>query len=154
MRKNKMKSKNKLGIKFLSVFVPRKKIKITKDNIAPVLKEHFSNLGYIDRECMWVVMLNDSCHLLGIDLVSVGSDNQTRFTAKELFRRSILKGASNLIVVHNHPALSTEPSKEDKEILGIIVKMAATLGMQIEASVIISGDEVRVMLVKKEEKKP
>ena len=69
-----------------------------------------------DRECFWVLHLNSGNKIIEKELVSMGTVNSSLVHCREVFKKSIVFGATSIITVHNHPANHAQPSKEDKMI--------------------------------------
>ena len=45
--------------------------------------------------------------------MSIGAVNQTIAEPRELFKASILSNAAQMLMMHNHPSGSLEPSRQD-----------------------------------------
>ena len=67
-----------------------------------------------DREGFAVALLDTKLKLIGVNLVSLGSLNQTVIRAPEVFKSAILANAANLILGHPHLSGDTKPSVEDR----------------------------------------
>ena len=112
----------------------------------PVIKspiDVFHRLGeemrYLDRENFNVVMLNTKNHVLGVEVISVGSLNASLVHPRELFKRAILKSAAGVILVHNHPSGDPQPSEEDKLVTCRMVEAGKIIGIEVLDHIII-GD--------------
>jgi DNA repair protein RadC len=67
----------------------------------------------LDREHFRVLMLNTRHEILDIVEVSVGGLSSAPVHPREVFKEAIRCSAAAVIVVHNHPSGSTEPSRDD-----------------------------------------
>lgn len=74
----------------------------------------------LSHELMWqrkerfaVVLLDVKNQLLGTQVISIGTATETLAHPREIFREVIRQGATRVIVAHNHPTGSVEPSPED-----------------------------------------
>jgi len=47
-------------------------------------------------------------------IITIGTDNQTLFSEKELLKEAIKENAQGIIIAHNHPSGECYPSREDK----------------------------------------
>lgn len=77
----------------------------------------FANDNKIDlKEFFWVLLLDNANNVLGISEVSIGSSSKTIVNVKEIIQLAIKANASGVIVAHNHPTGTLNPSKCDIEI--------------------------------------
>ena len=68
--------------------------------------------GLRHEEC-WVLFLSSSNRLLAKECLSRGNDASTSVDTKRLARRAVEKGASGVILVHNHPSGNPTPGAAD-----------------------------------------
>ena len=68
-------------------------------------------LAYYDREVMCVLNMKTNGQVINMNIVSVGSIRSALVSPREVF----LANAANVILVHNHPSGSVEPSREEKD---------------------------------------
>jgi DNA repair protein RadC len=93
-----------------------------------------------DREHFVSLYFNSARSLIGIHTVSVGTLNASLVHAREVFKVACIIGAASIIVSHNHPSGSVEPSREDIEITRQLVKAGKILGIPVDDHVIVTGD--------------
>jgi len=67
----------------------------------------------------------------GCRVVSVGLVNQSQVHPREVFADPITDRASAVIVAHNHPSGSLEPSREDLEITRQLKAAGEILGIRL-----------------------
>jgi DNA repair protein RadC len=60
-----------------------------------------------------VVFLDVKHRIMGKKVLSIGTATETLANPREIFREVIRQGATRMIVAHNHPSGSLEPSPED-----------------------------------------
>lgn len=75
-----------------------------------------SDMQYFETEQFVVLSLNDDHELIGKDIVAAGTNKSCPVSIREVFMAASKHNASKIIVAHNHPTGSIEPSKEDKMI--------------------------------------
>ncbi len=92
-----------------------------------------------DREMLLSVMLTSKNHLIGVETVSIGSINATIITPRDIFKSAILANAVSIIVCHNHPSGSLEPSGSDIEITKHLIKAGELLGIKVLDHLIVSN---------------
>ncbi|MBR2211314.1 MAG: DNA repair protein RadC [Fibrobacter sp.] len=77
------------------------------------LESKLSFLKYENQEHMVLVTLNSSNEVINVHELTTGLVNQTLVHPREVFVRAIEDRAVSVILVHNHPSGSSEPSRED-----------------------------------------
>ena len=91
------------------------------------------------KEAFVVLVLNTRSRIIGHNLITLGLVDQCLVHAREVFRNAILYGASRIILAHNHPSGSPEPSREDIKITGTLVKAGKIIGIEIIDHIIIGN---------------
>ena len=92
-----------------------------------------------DKEHFWVIGLTTRNVVKYIELVSLGSLNQTIANPREVFRTAIMQGVCSIIAVHNHPSEDTKESPEDKIITKQLVEAGKIIGIALLDHIIIGG---------------
>jgi DNA repair protein RadC len=64
-----------------------------------------SEMRFLDRESLRVVLLNAKQHLIKVATVSQGTLNEAPAHPREIFKPVITHSAYSFILVHNHPAV-------------------------------------------------
>lgn len=90
-----------------------------------------------DAEHFWVISLKSNNCVICIELVSIGSLNNTCTHPREVFRRSIINGAASIIVGHNHPSGETTPSTEDRQFTKRLKEVGEIVGIKLLDHIII-----------------
>ena len=94
--------------------------------------------GKADRECMWVLHLNQRSKLIEKELVSMGTINAAIVRPREVFKKAILNSTVNIITVHNHPSGDSEPSEDDIKIWNQLRNAGEIIGIPILDNLIIT----------------
>jgi len=94
----------------------------------------------IDRECVWVLHLNNQSKVMKKELVAMGTGNTAQIAGREIFRRAIIEGATSIIMVHNHPSGSSEPSEADKVVSARIRDAGKLIGIKLMDFMVIAKD--------------
>lgn len=102
-----------------------------------------ADMGPIDVERVRVLYLNARNMLIRDELVSEGSIDQSAIYVREVIKRALELGAAAIILVHNHPSGSPEPSRHDIAITRDIAEAAAKLGIVVHDHIIIGGSDYR-----------
>lgn len=114
----------------------------TADKLKKLLIEYFS-LYKDEKERFITMMFDTKLKLIGVNLVSVGSINNVPAHPREVFRPAILTGARSIIVAHNHPSGSTEPSSEDIGLTRRLISAGELIGIELNDSFIVSTSRGR-----------
>lgn len=74
------------------------------------------DLMWQQQERFAVVMLDVKNKLIATQVITIGTATETIAHPRDIFREVIRQGATRVIVAHNHPTGSVEPSPEDIEL--------------------------------------
>jgi len=99
----------------------------------------FDSLNERDVEQFIALHLDAGNRVRSIHVVSTGTINASLVHSREVFRAAIINGAARLIVLHNHPSGSPEPSKEDVSITERLVKAGEIIGIKVLDHIIVTG---------------
>lgn len=92
------------------------------------------------EEKVYVLALNTSGHLTGVCEVSHGSVSMSLFPVREICQKALLLGAVKVVLTHNHPSGSLDPSKEDVESTKKVKKALETVGIHLDDHIIVSQE--------------
>lgn len=107
------------------------------DALAPILKE-LESVRFKEAERFVCVTLN-SCHkIIGVYVVSQGLVNRTLVHPREVFRPAIMDNATAIIIAHNHPSGSLEPSAEDKDVTRRMKQAGDIIGIKVLDHIIVA----------------
>jgi len=90
------------------------------------------------REHFVALYLNASHQVAAYSIVSIGSANSAPVAPRELFQRAVLTGAISMVVAHNHPSDSTDPSSEDRAVTKRLREAGQLLGIAVLDHVIVT----------------
>ncbi|MEL6529541.1 MAG: DNA repair protein RadC [Pseudomonadota bacterium] len=103
------------------------------------------DMAHLTVERVRVLYLDTKNRLIDDHHVGDGSIDEASIHPREVIRRALDLGASALILVHNHPSGSPEPSRADIQITSRIAEAGRLLGVTVHDHVII-GREGHVSL--------
>lgn len=92
------------------------------------------------KEHFWVIGLAASSKILYIELVGLGSISAAIINPLEVFNLAVLKKSPRIVLVHNHPGETLEPSQEDIEITKNIVEGGKILGIAVLDHLLITTE--------------
>ncbi len=108
----------------------------TPNKIADYL---YSKIGLSQNENFYVLYLNAKCDVIGTELLFIGGCNQCTVDIPLLFKKAIVNGATNIIIAHNHPSGSPNPSLEDNNITKAIRTAGDMLKVNLLDHVIVGS---------------
>ncbi len=103
------------------------------------------DMAHLTKERVRILYLNTRNMLILDDHLGDGSLDEAAIHPREVIRRALDVGAAALILVHNHPSGSPEPSRADIQITHRIAEAGRLLGVTVHDHVII-GREGHVSL--------
>ena len=98
-----------------------------------------------DREHFRAVLLNTRHEVLEVTTVAVGGLDSAPIHPREVFKEAIRRSAAAVILVHNHPSGTPEPSGDDLRITARLQEAGRVVGIEVLDHVII-GDRRFVSL--------
>lgn len=104
---------------------------------AGVLMPHFSHL---DREIFKVILLNSRHKVIDVETVSIGTLDATLVHPREVFKPAVRRSAAAIIVAHNHPGGSIEPSSEDIALTRRLMSAGKLIGIEVLDHIIIAQE--------------
>lgn len=96
-------------------------------------------LRNLQHEECWALFLNAKNRLIGKEILSTGSLESTVMDTRKVLRRAIEKQSRHVIMVHNHPSGSPEPSEADIRQTDILRKALSAVEIDLLDHIII-GD--------------
>lgn len=103
-------------------------VKITApSDVLPLIRH------YADRrqEHFLTITINGANEVLNVRVVSIGLVDRTPVHPREVFADAVADRASGIIVAHNHPAGSLEPSPADRAVTKQLKEAGAIMGIPL-----------------------
>ena len=105
--------------------------------------EHYlAPMKLLSEEHFVSLHLNAKNQVLGYHVVSHGTVSASLVHPREVFKAAILNNASSIIVAHNHPGGSTDPSPDDIRTTRQIVDAGRLLDVRVIDHVIVTYKEI------------
>lgn len=101
------------------------------------------DLMWQNQERFAVLLLDIKHRLIGTQVITVGSATETIAHPRDIFREVIRQGATRVIVAHNHPSGSLEPSPEDIELTRQLLAGAQLLSIPLLDHLILGNGDYR-----------
>jgi DNA repair protein RadC len=96
-------------------------------------------MRHLDREHFRAVLLNTRHEVLDVVTVAVGGLDSAPIHPREVFKEAIRRSAAAVVLVHNHPSGTPEPSSDDLRITARLREAGRVVGIEVLDHVII-GD--------------
>jgi DNA repair protein RadC len=111
-------------------------VKITSSKLVFELMQPL--IGELPHEEFWILFLNNSNKVMGKSQLSKGGITGTVVDVRLIFKMALEKGATSLILCHNHPSGALQPSEADKEITRKIKRAGESLDVKVLDHLIIT----------------
>lgn len=98
-------------------------------------------IGQKKKEHFLVLYLDSQGHLVDRRVVSIGTLTSALVHPREVFEPAVAFRAASIIVGHNHPSGSVEPSAEDRAITKQLAETGRVLDIVLRDHVIVSSTE-------------
>ena len=109
--------------------------RITKpDEVLPLVSEWRDK----KQEYFFCITLNGAGEVIRRRVVTVGILNQSLVHPREVFAEAITDRAASVILAHNHPSGTLEPSTQDISITRQLVEAGSILGIRVLDHVIVT----------------
>ncbi|HAH62337.1 MAG TPA: hypothetical protein DCL73_09605 [Treponema sp.] len=98
------------------------------------------NYSVLPKEHFICITLNGGHEILKIRVASVGTINRTLVHPREIFSEALVENAAAMIVCHNHPSGTCEPSEEDIETTKTLIAASRIVGITLLDHIILDRD--------------
>ena len=113
------------------------KIKVTNPNIVYKLKEVQAIKNAIQEHLIFIGL--DKCNnLRAISFLGIGTSSNIQIDSKDIIRTALINACDKVILVHNHPANSINPSISDKHITNVSKKLLKIFNIELVDHIIVT----------------
>ncbi len=92
----------------------------------------------LPAEESWVLLLNQAGKVIDKVRVSQGGIGQTVVDVRTVLREALIKRATQIALIHNHPSGNVQPSLDDIRLTQILQKAAQTMSIRLLDHVIVT----------------
>lgn len=96
-------------------------------------------LDGVNREELWIVLVNQACRVIKRVRVSVGGLTSTNADIRLIMKEAISCCAVAMCVLHNHPSGQVRPSREDDQLTERVKQAAKLMDIRMMDHIIIGG---------------
>jgi DNA repair protein RadC len=108
----------------------------TPDRIRDLLRLRYAGLPH---EVFTVLLLNAQHHLIEVDELFRGTLTQTSVYPREIVKLALLRNAAAVVLAHNHPSGSGEPSRADEYLTRTLKDALALVDIKVLDHFIVGG---------------
>lgn len=103
----------------------------------------------ITEEVTKLLLLDNTLRVIGCADIGEGSPNQSGFRARKMVETAIRRGASTVVLMHNHPDGRLFPSDEDLETTFRLQNVCEAMEIKLLEHVLVAGGEALPILHQK-----
>jgi DNA repair protein RadC len=104
-------------------------------NVYSLLHEYSTE----DREHFLLITLDGASKVINKRVIHIGTLNQSLVHPREVFRPAILDNSAGIIIAHNHPSGTLEPSRADIAITDRLKEVSKLMGIELLDHVILAS---------------
>lgn len=123
-----------------------KRVFLSRPSDGTIIDSPIAAAAALSQDLMWqmqekfaVLLLDVKNRLLGTKVITIGTATETLASPRDIFRETIRQGATRVIVAHNHPSGSLEPSEQDIDLTQQLLAGSQILGIPILDHLIIGN---------------
>lgn len=144
-RENVLGEKGAKFLKFLHVLILQyQRAKLSqRDLISDIhnLNQYLKlRMGPLLDEVVIALLLDSTNHLICESVIATGTSNRVNISPRQIIKHAIEKSASAIIIVHNHPGGSPQPSKDDILMTKELIRICSPLEITFHDHIIIGHD--------------
>ncbi|HEY4160899.1 MAG TPA: DNA repair protein RadC [Candidatus Saccharimonadales bacterium] len=102
--------------------------------------QYFREMGLNSKEQLRGLYLGSRHQVIRDEIISIGSLTSNIVHPREVFQPAVEYGAVAVIIAHNHPSGSLEPSEADVEVTRQLIAAGKILGIDLLDHLIIAAD--------------
>jgi DNA repair protein RadC len=97
-----------------------------------------SEMQYLSTEAFMLALLNSQNKLICLETVSTGTINEAAVYPREIVKIVLSKNAKSVILAHNHPSASLQPSSQDIEVTKKVSQALKTIAVSVVDHIIVA----------------
>lgn len=115
-----------------------KEVMASPEAVANAARHRLGNLPH--EEC-WLALVDVQNNMISWERLRRGSISSIGLEPRDVFEVALLRKASGIILVHNHPGGSTRPSSADLQLTTELQNLAPRLGLRfLDHLIVTAGD--------------
>jgi len=110
-------------------------------NPSDIASYYIEKLKDLKKEYFIAVFLDSKNKIIKDEVISIGTLNSSLVHPREVFKEAIKCSANSIILVHNHPSGSVEPSDEDYRVNKVLVETGNLVGIKVLDHLVVGGEK-------------
>lgn len=110
-------------------------------NPSDIANYYIEKLKDFKKEYFIAVFLDSKNKIIKDEVISIGTLNSSLVHPREVFKEAIKNSANSVILVHNHPSGSVEPSDEDYRVNKVLIETGNLVGIKVLDHLIVGDKE-------------
>jgi DNA repair protein RadC len=107
------------------------------------VKDHLRlELGVLEHEVFCVLFLDAQHRIIALKQMFRGTVSQTSVYPREVVKEALSVNAAAVILAHNHPSGSVEPSRADEFLTQTLKSALALVDVRVLDHLVVAGDDV------------
>ena len=115
------------------------KVNLSFRNPDTVAAYYMESMRHRKTEQLVLILLDTKCRMICDEIISIGINNATLMSAREIFIRALKEEAAYIMILHNHPSGDPTPSKQDLLVTNKIKEVSVLVDIPLLDHIII-GD--------------
>ena len=99
------------------------------------------DLHGLDHEEAWLIYLTAHNRVIGKEMVSKGTLDQTAVDCRTILRQALLHNAATIIILHNHPSGASAPSNHDIFFTSKLREACVLMDIKLADHIIVGEEE-------------
>jgi DNA repair protein RadC len=102
--------------------------------------EYVQDMRELSKEHLRGIYLNTHYKVIHDETISIGTVDANIIHPREVFKPALEYSAAGVILVHNHPSGSSEPSESDRQVTEQLIAAGSILGIELVDHVIVTKE--------------
>lgn len=115
-----------------------KEVLASPEAVAQVARQRLGNMSH---EESWLALVDAQNRLISWQRLRRGGISSIALQPRDVLEPALLRKASGIVLVHNHPGGNPQPSQADLDLTKEIENLAPRLGLRLLDHVIVTSDE-------------
>ena len=98
------------------------------------------------KELVYCICMDDGYNIVGNNLIAVGNLNESRPAIRSVIELCVLKRATTVAIIHNHPNGGVEPSEADIDFTTMLERELDVIGVKLVEHVIVDSKKYTPIL--------
>jgi DNA repair protein RadC len=108
------------------------------EDMAPLIEP----MRHLAEEQFIVFHMNCNMNPTGFQIVSHGTATSSLVHPREVFKAALLTNAASIVVAHNHPSDSPNPSRDDIKTTRQLIRAGRLLGIAVTDHLIVTSKQI------------